>query len=352
MSKSTGVLRGLALKHKLLAGFGVVIVSMLAGTVFSVLEIRNLASFVSKAAAIQELTRIGTLAADMIGLERAIVLHSIFDDKTSVEQYKKRLDESSKTFSGALDAMSGSAASESTKQMIAGLRQKYASWLAIHNELIGYMDKQQVDVAEKKLADPSFTSAVDDMRKTADEMSEHEAQALKSEANAAMITSLIGFAALAVVSLSIGAIVFLYVRRVSSTLGALTNTLAGNSSEVESLSGEVQAASESVARKSSSQAASLEETAASSEQVTAMTRQNVESSQSAAAVMTEVDRHVKAGNLMLETMLVSMSEINASSEKISKVIKIIDRSRFRRTYSLSMQPLKLRGPVRPGWDSP
>jgi methyl-accepting chemotaxis protein len=322
------MLRNLALKRKLMGGFGVVMLAMTIGVVFSVMEIRGLASFVSKAIAIHELTEVGTLAADMIGLERAIVLYSIFDDKTNVRLYEQRLEDSSKRFSRTLDTMGATVTAESTRQTVDALRQKYAAWMGMHNDLVGYLEKQQVDVAEKKVADPSFTSAVDEMRNLANQISEHEAEMLKNEAGAVEVTSLIGFGVLAAVSLSVGAFVLLYIRHLSNTLSALTDALAGNSAEVETLSADVHSASESLARDSSSQAAALEETAASSKEITAMTLHNVEDTQSAAAVMTEVDRHIKAGNTTLESMLVSMSEINASSDKISKVIRIIEEIAF------------------------
>src|SRR5882724_7674646 len=158
------MLEQLALKKKLNGGFGVIILSMIAGTAFSVIEIRGLTVVVSRAASIHELTEVGTFASDMIGLERAIVLYSIFDDKANVQQYKARLEDSSRAFLGALDTMSAGATSEGAGNTLKTLRARYAAWLVMHNEIIGYLDKQQVDVAQKKVADPSFTAAVDEMR--------------------------------------------------------------------------------------------------------------------------------------------------------------------------------------------
>ena len=322
------MLRNLSLRQKLIGGFGAVMLAMTVAEVFSVFEIRSLASFVSKASMIHSMTGIGTLAADMIGLERGIVLHSIFDDKANLQQFKSRLETSCKAFKEGLDKMSATVSSESTRKTISALDSRYAAWLSVHGQLIAALDKQQVDVAEKLLADPSFTATVDDMRRLADEMSATEEQALNHEAGAAETTSLIGFALLAVVSLGIGSVVLLYVRRVSNILGKLTDTLAGNSEHVETLSDHVHQGSQSLAHESSSQAAALEETAASSEEINAMTRQNVENSRSAASVMTEVDGYIKAGNRTLESMLASMSQINTASENISKIIRVIDEIAF------------------------
>jgi methyl-accepting chemotaxis protein len=83
-----------------------------------------------------------------------------------------------------------------------------------------------------------------------------------------------------------------------------------------------------LAQGASEQAGSLEETSASSEEITSMTRKNAENSKEAAAVMAEVDRRVNEGNRTLEEMLQSMQEITGSSDKISKIIKVIDEIAF------------------------
>jgi methyl-accepting chemotaxis protein len=59
-----------------------------------------------------------------------------------------------------------------------------------------------------------------------------------------------------------------------------------------------------------------------------MTRKNAQNSRSAAAVMVTVDHEVKEGNHTLDQMVVSMQQINASSDKISKIIKVIDEIAF------------------------
>jgi methyl-accepting chemotaxis protein len=59
-----------------------------------------------------------------------------------------------------------------------------------------------------------------------------------------------------------------------------------------------------------------------------MTRKNVEHTQRASESVTETDRQVKVANATIERMVGSMQEINASSNKISKIIKVIDEIAF------------------------
>ena len=128
--------------------------------------------------------------------------------------------------------------------------------------------------------------------------------------------------------LILGLVGFWTVRQVNQTLYRAAEELSEGTEQITSAASQVASSSQSLAQGASEQAASLEETSASSQEITSMTRKNAENSQSAADVMSAVDQHVKNGNRTLEQMVVSMAEINASSDKISKIIKVIDEIAF------------------------
>src|SRR5205814_5234573 len=71
-----------------------------------------------------------------------------------------------------------------------------------------------------------------------------------------------------------------------------------------------------------------EETSASSEEITSMTRKNAENSRAAAQLTGEAAEIVTTANHNLELMVGSMAEINASSDKIARIIKVIDEIAF------------------------
>jgi methyl-accepting chemotaxis protein len=91
---------------------------------------------------------------------------------------------------------------------------------------------------------------------------------------------------------------------------------------------QVAAVSQALAQASSEQAASLEETSASGHDLASMTRKNVEHTQRASESVLETDRQLKVANETLGNMVGSMDEINASSKKISKIIRVIDEIAF------------------------
>ena len=134
---------------------------------------------------------------------------------------------------------------------------------------------------------------------------------------------------LMLISLASGSVMaFFSVRGVNRILHRTVTALSEGSEQIASASAQVASSSQTLAQGASEQAASLEETSASSEEITSMTRKNAENSQSAATVMAEVDQRVTDGNRTLEEMLVSMHEITSSSDKISKIIKVIDEIAF------------------------
>ena len=129
------------------------------------------------------------------------------------------------------------------------------------------------------------------------------------------------------VSLGSGAL-YLVVCSLNRTLRQTVSELLEGAGQVASASAQVASSSQALAQGSSEQAASLQETAASSEEISSMTRKNAGNSATAATLMIDVDRRVTEGNQTLEEMMQSMQEITGSSDKISKIIKVIDEIAF------------------------
>jgi methyl-accepting chemotaxis protein len=123
-------------------------------------------------------------------------------------------------------------------------------------------------------------------------------------------------------------VLFFFVRGLTRVLSSTVRELSQGADQVSSASAQVASSSQTLAQGASEQAASLEETSASSEEITSMTRKNAENSSTAATLMADVDLRVTEGNRTLEEMMQSMQEITGSSDKISKIIKVIDEIAF------------------------
>jgi methyl-accepting chemotaxis protein len=129
-------------------------------------------------------------------------------------------------------------------------------------------------------------------------------------------------------ALGISAMPLTVALQTTKQLRGVTADLGKGAQQIASASGQIASSSQALAQGASEQAASLEETSSSSQEITSMTQKNAENSQAAATVMAEVDKHVQAGNRTLEEMVISMREITTSSDKISKIIKVIDEIAF------------------------
>jgi len=320
--------RNATLKQRLYTGVGAVVAAMLVGTLYSTFVMQGVTSVVSRAAGMHDLGKIAAASSDMVGFDRAIVLYSIFDDKAKVDESKKQYVATSRTFLASLDAMASHLSSPQGQAAVDTLRHKHVEWTALHEEVMQALAKQQVDVAQKKIGEPVFIDTADQIRHLADQMSDSESATLERETRGARIKSLSGSFGLLAISLALGAFVMLDIRRISSLLQTLTTSLADSSSRVTGLCSSVSASGESIARGSSAQAASLEQTSASAEEISSMTRKNAENSSAAAGVMGSVDQKVRDGNRAIKEMMTSMNEINESSNKISKIIKVIDEIAF------------------------
>jgi methyl-accepting chemotaxis protein len=136
----------------------------------------------------------------------------------------------------------------------------------------------------------------------------------------------VGFSAIGLlVALALGT---LLVRYVGATLKPVITSLQEGSEQVASAAAQVSSSSQSLAQWSSEQAASLEETAASSEEINAMARKNTENSHVAASLVTQSEHAFIEANRKLDHMVTAMTDIATQSDKVSKIIKVIDEIAF------------------------
>ena len=114
---------------------------------------------------------------------------------------------------------------------------------------------------------------------------------------------------------------------VNDNLRTLSNiSEAGH--QVTVSSSQVASASQALAQGSTEQASAIEEITASIDEIAEKTKQNAEQATEAANLVENAIEDVKKGNKQMEDMMSAMKDINASSESISKIIKVIDDIAF------------------------
>ncbi len=160
--------------------------------------------------------------------------------------------------------------------------------------------------------------------------------ALVQRANAAVTTEkhavartiwMVSLAVLAAFA-TIGALAISIIRGISRRMRDAVAGLTDISQQMIGAASEVSSSSQALAQGASQQAAALEETSASSLEISNMTRKNSRDSRAAADLSVGSERNFIETNHKLDQMVVAIQEITSQSEKISKIIQVIDAIAF------------------------
>jgi hypothetical protein len=111
-------------------------------------------------------------------------------------------------------------------------------------------------------------------------------------------------------------------------LAKISGELAQQSHQIAAVSRQIAEGSELLAKAACDQAATLEETSASSDDIASLAKGNSENARGAEDLVTAANRGIAEANGSLEEMVQAITEISAESDRISKVIKVIDEIAF------------------------
>ncbi len=110
------------------------------------------------------------------------------------------------------------------------------------------------------------------------------------------------------------------------------NEILGNinhsAEEVTSGSKQVSSGSQALAQGTTEQASSMQELSASITEIAVQTKENAANAAQANQLTSNAQKNAENGNTLMQQMLLSMEEINASSAKISNIIKVIEDIAF------------------------
>lgn len=119
-----------------------------------------------------------------------------------------------------------------------------------------------------------------------------------------------------------------FLKRVRQFMVRTLEDLDQNANWLTYAADQVASSSEQLAQGVSEQAAVVEQTSATSKEINELSSRNRDHSEQAAVLVVETDNRVTQANHALANMQQSMDEINASSEKIQNIIRVIDEIAF------------------------
>lgn len=320
---------------KLTCAFG----AMLAGAVLLTLVSqgavqmlrRELAGAVNGAARRQQLAaEIGAGTAEMAGFERAIALSTILQQPEKAEAAKRSYQAAAERVDRAVAEYRTLADSDASRRSIESLAAKADLLRQAHEELLSLLASQQMDAALRSF-DERVMPRVTDISVAGASLAQSESAALAGavddadkKASQSMWTSfgLIGLV------IAISAVVLGMVYRASGTLVRLAGRMAESAGRVASAASQVSSTGQSLAQGASEQSAALERTSHTTSEIASVTRSNSETVRSMADLMGKSREVVGMANQVLDQMVISMRDINASSDKISRIIKVIDEIAF------------------------
>lgn len=117
-------------------------------------------------------------------------------------------------------------------------------------------------------------------------------------------------------------------RSISRPIARVASSLGEGADQVAAASAQVATASQSLAQGSSEQASSLEETSSSLEELSSMTKRNAEHAQAAKQRAGETRQAADAGAKDMQDMAVAMTDLQATSANVAKIVKTIDEIAF------------------------
>jgi hypothetical protein len=162
----------------------------------------------------------------------------------------------------------------------------------------------------------------------ADTRTEHEQDETSGPAPARAVVPGLALAATTVALAAVLAIALVLRRSIDREIRRVVQQLWQGNQKVASAAAQIAGASHTLSHGTSEQAASLEQTAASMKQMASTTRQNAQHAHEAATLVAAVDARVAESNTALAAMVSSMSAIQESSTKVSRIIKTIDAIAF------------------------
>lgn len=271
-----------------------------------------------------------TSESDMVAAERGILLRMLTKEPALVAKYNQDFLDSNNLMKNHLDEFKPLIESSEERTTFAAIETGRDEAARLHQEYYQLVttgkDVEAAAVLKEKVIpnlDAISAQCVALKQGQADMMT----AAIKSATGQVALGRWVTISMI-ILSLLVGVILVMVVRQINASLRKAIGALSEGAGQVASAAGQISSSSQSLAQGASEQAASLEETSASSEEINSMARKNAENSQSANALVTQSQQRYTETNRSLESMVTAMGDIKASSDKVAKIIKVIDEIAF------------------------
>jgi methyl-accepting chemotaxis protein/methyl-accepting chemotaxis protein-1 (serine sensor receptor) len=308
--------------------------AMVAAT-YSLTSLRQVESqtqekIVGSAARLDQSRQISTGIANMRGAMRGVSLFSLMHATGPFAAARSTYDKTVAEMRDVIQQMEASKLTTEDQAAVNAIRSALDRWAENFREFADMSAAGQA-VQASDMALKKITPLIDALQKNAAAFG--AANSLRRDT--AIAATQAGIQRNEIVMLAIATLIllaagggFFVVTGLSTTLKHISETVAEGAQQVAQVAAQVSASSQALAQGSSQNAGSLEETSAATEQISSMARRNTDNSRNAAGIVAHSVEKFTETNLALDGMVLAMGEINGSSQKISKIIKVIDEIAF------------------------
>jgi methyl-accepting chemotaxis protein len=325
----------MTLTKKLLAGFGAMLALVLVISGAALAVIGSLGGDLERAAKViareQYLAgQVSGSSAQMANAERGAVLDAVLGKQEEAKVHLRIFEDRAGLLARSLEEALSLAPNKETASLIEALKRESVTATEAHRELRAALDGQRIDAAldtfarriEPQLAQVGVKAASLVENANRDLATASAASASKSARTRAITVVLM------LIALAAGGTVFWSVRHASRSLRRFSGRIADSAEQVSSAASQICGAGKMLAQGTSEQAASLQDTASSTREIESITRSNADHARHVAGLMDESERRAGEVNETLERTVGKMKEIDSSSNKIARIIKVIDEIAF------------------------
>lgn len=268
--------------------------------------------------------------SDMVAAQRALIIWTLKNDSARVAQATRSYNGALEEFERDLDQFRNVNMSAAEARAVSELDSGLARWRPLFDRMTALCAAGDVGAASdlETEIEPLTTAMLISAETLAQAQSERYSSVSDSAAGVVERARWTALGLLAVALAVVAGALVVFLRQIHGVLRNVVTELREGSKQVAGAAGQVSGASQSLADASSEQAASLEETSVSAQTLRRMTEENASHSTNSAQLVGDTEQSIHEANRSLERMIASMGEINGSSEKISKIIKVIDEIAF------------------------
>ena len=274
--------------------------------------------------------QINDIESDLLASQRGAMLASFVKNQTQMAAMRAEFEGHVRELSATLNELHPLISTVEGKRVLGIVEEKFQACVPEYREAMRLADAGQLAAAQQYSMDRAvplrnqLSEAADQFVTLCRQLLAADRAAAESEYTTGRWVCLL----LICLGLVCCGVVIAVIRGINRRLQEAVSELNEGAGQVASAAVQVAASSQSLAQGSSEQAALLEETSASTQEIHSMAGRNGEDCHRAAELVSHSQENFGLMNAALEASVEAMGGIKASSEKVSKIIKVIDEIAF------------------------